>query len=107
MSKVKSPTEKKQLSLTRDRRNTYRENDKASRKNIPRAKSKSHRSERRAIGQILADVSLKIDAPEQSEALARSKARKKKVKAFKKSPDRPLGVYLAEQSKRRLRRDKA
>lgn len=42
----KSPQEKKRLSLKKDRRNTYGENDKASRKNIPRSKAKSHRAVR-------------------------------------------------------------
>ena len=43
-----SPQEKKELSLQKDRRNAYGENDKASRKNIPRAKARVNRANRRA-----------------------------------------------------------
>jgi len=41
VSKVKSATEKKALSLKRDRRNTYGENPQASRKGIRRGKQRS------------------------------------------------------------------
>ncbi|MET3912937.1 hypothetical protein ABID59_007311 [Bradyrhizobium sp. S3.3.6] len=53
MSKVKTPREKKQLSYANDRRNTYGENQKSSRKNIPRSKQLSHQDERRAVRQAL------------------------------------------------------
>jgi hypothetical protein len=39
MSKTKIPEEKKRLSLEKDRRNTFRENSKSSRKNIAKANS--------------------------------------------------------------------
>jgi HTH-type transcriptional regulator/antitoxin HigA len=42
-----APPEKKRLSLTRDRRNTYGENAKSSRKNIPLSKQLSQRAMRR------------------------------------------------------------
>jgi hypothetical protein len=43
MSKTKIPEEKKRLSLEKDRRNTFRENSKSSRKNIAKGKqSPSH-----------------------------------------------------------------
>ena len=107
MSKVKSPDEKKRLSLVLDRRNAYRENDKASRKNIPRAKARSHRKERRAVEQVLADVPLKAEAHELIESLARTAMRSKKLKAFKKSPDKPLSVHIASRSRRRSGQKKA
>jgi hypothetical protein len=107
MSKVKSPDEKKRLSLALDRRNAYRENDKSSRKNIPRAKAGSHRSERRAVEQVLADVPLKAEAHELVESLARTTVRIKKLKAFKKSPDEPLSAHIASRSTRRSRLEKA
>ena len=56
MSKVKSATEKKALSLKRDRRNTYGENPTASRKGIRRGKQRSHMGERRAVNQILSHL---------------------------------------------------
>jgi hypothetical protein len=42
MSTVKHPKEKKELSLERDRRNTYGENSKSSRKGIRRGKQRRH-----------------------------------------------------------------
>ena len=42
----KTPQDKKRLSLQKDRRNAYGQNDKASRNAIPRAKAKSHRGVR-------------------------------------------------------------
>ena len=60
--KRKSPQEKKALSYAKDRRNTYGENDKSSRKNIPRNDSRSQgpackqgsRAGLRAVGNRLA-----------------------------------------------------
>lgn len=54
MRRAKTPQEKKQLSLDRDRRNTYGENSKASRKLVPLKKAKSHRAERRLIRSTMA-----------------------------------------------------
>jgi hypothetical protein len=48
-----TPQEKKRLSLEKGRRNTYGENDKASRKNIPRAKARVNRAHRSMDRQIL------------------------------------------------------
>jgi hypothetical protein len=49
-----SPQEKKRMSLDKDRRNVYGENDKASRKNIPRAKARVNRVNRRLDTMALA-----------------------------------------------------
>ena len=49
----KTPPEKKRLSLVRDRRNTYGENDKSSRKNIRRGKQRGQMQLRRAVAQQL------------------------------------------------------
>lgn len=46
MKKRRSPQEKKRLSYSKDRRNTYGWNDKTSHKNIARNKRNRHRSER-------------------------------------------------------------
>ncbi len=83
----KSPQEKKALSYVRDRRNDYGENDKASRKNIPRAKARSHRLVRRADSAALRDV----DAALETVPLKRAKP------AWKKSPDISLGLLLRRQ----------
>src|SRR4028119_181715 len=47
----KTPQEKKRLSYAKDRRNTYGENDKSSRKNIRRRKRHPNRSNRRTARQ--------------------------------------------------------
>ena len=44
INRPKSSRDKKELSLQRDRRNTYGENAKASRKSIPKAKQRSHQA---------------------------------------------------------------
>lgn len=49
----KTPQAKKALSYALDRRNAYRENDKASRKLIPLRKARENRQDRRKIAQAL------------------------------------------------------
>jgi hypothetical protein len=49
-----TPQQKKQLSYAKDRRNTYGENSKSSRKNIPLSKALDIRAERRAQESTLA-----------------------------------------------------
>ena len=102
MSKVKTPQEKKQLSYAHDRRNTYGENQKSSRKNIPRSKQLSHQAERRTVRQSLVfaegDVADEVADEAQSQVLR--KGRMQRLWAFRKSPDTPLGEVV----KRRLRR---
>jgi hypothetical protein len=96
MSKVKSPPEKKDASLNRDCRNVYGENDKSSRKNIPRSKQRSHQAERRAVNQPLLQLSGKIDedVANQIEAEARTRSIEQKRRGFRKSPDVPLKSVL-------------
>jgi len=107
VSTVKSPLEKKRLSLELDRRNSYRENAKASRKNIPRSKARSHRDERRSVAQALSGaVAAPTEALDVVDAQARSTARKKKVNAFKKSPDQPLQTIIVKKEVPRKRRAK-
>jgi hypothetical protein len=102
MSKVKTPQDKKQQSYELDRRNTYGENQKSSRKNIPRSKQLSHQDERRSVRQTLlsaqGDVTSEVADEAQSRVLI--KGRIKKLKGFRKSPDSPLGEVV----KRRLRK---
>jgi len=103
MSKVRSPSEKKRMSLVRDRRNVYGECPASSRKNISRGKQRSHKEVRRAANEELrslkgASVEADVDAIESRAkdrilALARS--------SFKKVPDAPLGVVVARKVKRR------
>ncbi len=96
----KSPQEKKRLSLLKDRRNSYGENAKSSRKNIPLSKALSHRKVRHNANvqtQLLTGLS------EERADVALStitKARLQKGK-WKKSPDKPLGVIVEGKLKSR------
>jgi hypothetical protein len=97
MSTVKSPTEKKRLSLKRDRRNRYGENSKSSRKNIRAGKQRSHMKDRRDVSEILAGLGGNVGETEASDADALAKVHtiQNRRKAFKKTPDTPLGEVLA------------
>jgi hypothetical protein len=97
MSTVKSPSEKKALSLERDRRNTYGENEKSSRKNIPKSKQRSHQSLRRAANSPLRAVQGAVveDLADVAEGDSRVALIEKKRGSFRKSPDEPLGAVLA------------
>ena len=101
MSKVKTPQDKKRQSYELDRRNTFGENQKSSRKNIPRSKQLSHQDERRSVRQVLvsAQGGVTCEVADEAQSQALIKGRMKKLKAFRKSPDRPLGEVV----KRRLR----
>ena len=96
MSKIKLPQAKKQLSLKKDRRNIYGENDKASRKNIPLHKQNNHQEERRAVNDIVSHIKLNLteDDINYIEAKVIEKTIDKKRKGFKKIPDKPLGEIL-------------
>lgn len=95
MSKVKNPQEKKRLSLSKDRRNCYGENDKCSRKNIRRNKvldKKGIRSERRKLSVLSGHISEDEILCTKSEVLSGEKY--KKVRGFKKYPDQPLSEHI-------------
>ena len=106
MSRVKHPRDKKRLSLDRDRRNVYGENDKASRKNIPRSKQRSHMRIRRAATQELAKV--KGDVGESTamdaEALVKVRTTFLRKTGFRKMPDQSLRTVISQQKLARLYR---
>ena len=91
---AKTPQEKKRLSLTKDRRNTYGENNKASRKSIPLTKAKSIRAERHAQDHALA--TLARTTTEDSLVAAQLAVHSTKPRQWRKSPDEPLKVVLAQ-----------
>jgi len=97
VSTVKSPEEKKQLSLERDRRNRYGENSKSSRKSIQRGKQRQHMDERRAVGEVLGRLkgNIREDEATAAELLVKIKIADSRGRGFKKRPDTPLGVVLA------------
>ena len=105
MSKVTDPQEKKRLSLAHDRRNAYGENDKSSRKNIPRSKALGHRAERRIVAEVLSHdhISASDDQATIAESTVKTRTRVKKLKGFVKSPDRPLSENVANKLERRKR----
>ena len=105
MSKIKTPQQKKRQSYEHDRRNTYGENQKSSRKNIPRSKQRSHQDERRSVRQVLvvAQGGILEEAADEAQSQALRKGRIKKLKAFRKSPDRPLGEVVERRLRRRTR----
>lgn len=98
---MKTPQEKKELSYSKDRRNTFGENSKASRKGIPLAKARANRAERHAQDHTLAET-LKVDGGEQLSEIEHG-VRATKPRQWRKSADRPLGEWL----KRRQERAKA
>ena len=91
-----SPQEKKDLSFAKDRRNCFGENDKASRKNIPRTKAKEILRERhekkRALNTVLGARS------EDQQVAAEITVHTSKPRQWRKVPDRPLAEHLAAKS---------
>lgn len=87
--KRKTPQGKKALSYAKDCRNTYGENDKSSRKNIPLRKAKVNRCFRRKVNQVLQEISGEVDL-EKAE-FAENSAQSVKREDWKKCADVPLG----------------
>lgn len=92
----KSPQEKKRLTLEKDRRNSYGENDKASRKNIPRAKARVNRANRHEDQMILGGA-VGVPNPELDDAVEQ-KLLGRRRKVWRKWPDQPLGKMLAKRA---------
>ena len=105
MSKIKSPDDKKRKSYKKDCRNTYDENSKASRKNIPRSKRRGHMAERHAVADSLRGLNgyaSEVDA-DKADSEIKIRSRLKRLSAFKKVPDKPLGEYLKRRMACRVR----
>ncbi|MEH6685282.1 MAG: hypothetical protein V7664_12370 [Qipengyuania sp.] len=98
------PADKKALSYTKDRRNSFGENDKAARKAIPARKACENRKNRRKAVQAL-DTYETLD--EASADLVESSLTKdvERVGGWKKSPDQPLADHIARQNDSRDFRD--
>ncbi|GAB6903118.1 hypothetical protein [Kineosporia succinea] len=97
----RTPQEKKTLSLTRDRRNAYGENDKASRRCIPANKRRVNRVNRRVERHHLS-VALHGDEEIRDRAEQRLLAHTRET--WRKAADLPLGEYQARQRNRRVQR---
>src|SRR5208283_781704 len=97
MSKIKNPTQKKKLSLDRDRRNIYGESPTSSRKNIAKGKRRQHREERRTVGNILGVLTKDRDedAASATELAVKVAVAESRGRGLKKVPDQPLKVVIA------------
>jgi hypothetical protein len=93
-----SPQEKKALSYAKDRRNTYGENDKSSRKNIPLRKRLVNKANRHAVQQQLDDAVGPVDAERAERTEVR--LRGTRGKSWRKRPDEPLGQVLERKRQR-------
>jgi hypothetical protein len=96
---MKTPQEKKSLSYKKDRRNTFGENSKASRKGIPLLKARAIRAERNSQDHLLSETLMTND--DDQLAWIENGVRSTKPRQWRKSADKPLGEVLA----RRLLRD--
>jgi hypothetical protein len=94
-SEPRSPQEKKELSYARDGRNAYRENDKASRKAIPRRKSQRARATRRLANQQMPKNVAEVPV-EQTEDIDRVIGTAKHKHNWRKKPDIPLRDWIAK-----------
>lgn len=103
MSKIKIPQDKKRLSLLKDRRNSYGENSKSSRKNIPLSKQISSQRQRSQCQKFKALLNNEIDEDFSSEveAAITTSYRQKRLDGFKKCADVPLKEHIERQLKRR------
>lgn len=99
MKKERTPQEKKFLSYTKDRRNSYGENDKSSRKAIKFRKAWVNQTFRSAMKHI---VKSPIEAEDSAFDHVEDKAKELKRKSWKKSPDQPLGEYIEQKKQRKL-----
>ncbi len=101
MSKIKNPQEKKKKSYQKDCRNDYGENDKGSRKNIRKGKQRSSKLFRSASTKLksLTKYSVDEDLALEMENEIESTEKIKRLKGFKKVPDRPLRYYLESKRK--------
>ncbi|MGO9777532.1 MAG: hypothetical protein ACLQGT_03290 [Terracidiphilus sp.] len=96
MSRLKNPQQKKLASLALDRRNVFGENDKSSRKSIPRGKQSSQQALRSAAKRFLLNSELLVDedSANRVEFEVQSAVIQATRKSFKKQPDAPLGAVL-------------
>jgi signal recognition particle GTPase len=100
-AETKTPQEKKRLSLKKDRRNTYGENDKSSRNNIPRSKARSHRKVRRKVNEELQQTLWmeEVQADVLMSELSQLSVEKTAKRTWRKWPDKPLGEILKGKTK--------
>jgi hypothetical protein len=96
---MKTPQEKKRLSLAKDRRNAYGESNKGSRIAIPLNKASQIRAERRAQNRQLLNASTASDEDELT--AVENGVRSTSPRPWRKMPDAPLGKVLEWKLQRR------
>ncbi len=104
LKRRRSPAEKKALSYAKDRRNLHGENDKASRKNIPRSRARSHRANRRKAAAKLGRYE-QMDADTAALEENAMLSDLDRLKRWKKWPDQSLSERVERQKARREFRD--
>ena len=96
--KEKTPQEKKALSYSKDRRNNYGENNKASRKLIPLRKAQVNRGYRKRVNEVLTQITGgESENAEELESVVGSIGRPE----WQKTPDEPLRVIVQQNLERR------
>ena len=99
----RTPQQNQKLSLERDRRNVFGENDKSSRKNIAAGKQRQQQSARRNVNQALAlnvPHAIEPDSADQIQFSATTAIIVGERKRFRKRPDAALGSVLAKKQTR-------
>src|SRR5688500_12653206 len=96
--KRKTPQEKKRESYLHDRRNTYGENPRSSRRNIARNKRLRSRVERR-LARTAFDPGVGLDLERMDDV--ESRVVRQRRRAWTKSPDEPLRKVVEEKLQRR------
>jgi hypothetical protein len=100
MRTPRTPQQKKALSLAKDRRNTYGNNDKAARKGVRRRRAIGNRNYRRNVKQA---ISGEVDHVEGLPEALDEAAGKVRRTSWKKWPDTPLGEVIQQKKQRRAR----
>lgn len=101
----RTPQEKKRLSYVKDRRNSYGENDKSSRKNIRRNKRIPNSANRRHARTVLTAL---LGSPDDFRADAVEERMKvRRPKRWRKFPDAPLGAVVDGTLTNRVRKGMA
>lgn len=98
-----TPQEKKRLSYAHDRRNSYGENSKSSRKAIPQRKKRGRRALRRDIQQAVSTTLHGAGADEDATSVRLGTPGRKK-ETWQKAPDIPLAASIQRKKKNRVKR---
>jgi hypothetical protein len=102
--RIRDPQRDKELSLSRDCRNSYGESRHAARKAIPRRKQLAHKATRAAVRRDLSAYE-RLDAEGQDVVESSARNDTHSVGSWRKEPDAPLGVMIERQARLRARDD--